>query len=88
MTRVIYSLHFDLEPDADGNTRELIAVLTRDGNSTTCRAVDKPRVIDLRDGDLVRHNGKTSRILKVSAYRNGHYPDGVEPGPDGYQVRE
>ena len=57
MTRVIYSLHFDLEPDPDGNSRELIAVLNPDGNSDTCQT-DKRRVIDLRDGDLLRHGGR------------------------------
>ena len=82
--RIIYSLQFDLEPGPDGQRRQLIAPLDRRGQSPNCRAVDKPRVIDLRDGDLVEHRRKTFRIEKLKAYRDALTEEPPPAAGDGY----
>jgi hypothetical protein len=84
MHRIIYSLKFDLEPGPDGQRRQLLAPLDRHGQSPHCRPEGKRRVIDLRDGDWVRHGKNRYRIRKVSSYRDAFTDTLPEAEGDGY----
>jgi hypothetical protein len=93
MPRIIYSLKFDLGRTPNGGIIQLIAPLDPRGQSPHCKAVmPKHRVIDLREGDYVWHEGtKRSYIIKgIEAYREnriGQQRLAGNPPSEGYVVR-
>ena len=75
------------EHDVPGQSVQLIAPLDATGQSQHCRALPpKQRVIDLREGDWIRHKGNVHRIVSVRAYREAVVRDGAAVG-EGYVVR-
>ena len=89
MPRIIYSLLFELEPQEAGDSIELVAPLTPDGQSPACRAVaPKTRVIDLRPGDHVHYQSGRYKIRRIKAYRDAQIRgDSLSRASDGYIVR-
>ncbi len=70
MPRLVYSIHFELEPTQSGTMLALIAPLSANGSSTFCSSGDdKRRVVDLRPGDWVYHPQGRFRIKAIIAYR-------------------
>jgi hypothetical protein len=93
--RLIYSLQLDLAPPPDakpGVSCQLIVLLDRAGNA--CGRVyprpPKTRMIDVRPGDEILHDGRYIRVLKVEAYRDAwvgeEYAKNV-PHEQGYLYR-
>ena len=77
MPRIIYSLEFDIaDPDRPQQLLGLIAPLNRAGQSPHCRPIGKGRVIDLRVGDQLTHQGRCVDIRAVRAYRQHWIEEG------------
>lgn len=89
MPRLIYSLEFEVT--ANGESATLIAPLGDTGQSQHITPEPpKRRVIDLRTGDFLRHNGKRYRVKSVRAYREHRISRDAARGyrGDGYIVWE
>jgi len=84
--RIIYSLHFDLEPGPSGGPRQLIVPLCPDGTAANIDPMPpKERAIDLRDGDYFTFQRNRERIVHIKAYRQ-NYCENQPQTVDGFVV--
>jgi hypothetical protein len=89
MTRVIYSLIFDLESSLPKEILQFVVPLDAGGRARLCRPCPpKRRVIDLRPGDFLYFEParKEYFIKAVSAYRDAQWKT-LPADVEGYVVR-
>ena len=87
MQRVIYSLELELDAGPGPQTMVRICQLDRDGNSQYCYVLGKPRMIDVRPGDVIQTAGGRRKVIGVKAWRECYFAEGESPPKDGYLVR-
>jgi hypothetical protein len=85
--RVIYSLELELDAGPGPELMYLICPLDRDGNTLQSYVLGKPRMIDVRPGDMVQHARGRWKVLGVKAWRETYIPDGQPAPADGYLVQ-
>ncbi len=87
--RIIYSLLLKIS-NSEHDQAELVIPLDANGMATNSVKHDKPRAIDLRVGDSIKHQQQGCKpqfftIRSISAFRDA-YCDDKPVGPDGFII--